>query len=70
MDAFHDWISEVEPHSRSALLWHDADLHAAADPRRFAEACAMLTTVFDAWSRNGKQAVLILVGSHETFNRP
>jgi RNAse (barnase) inhibitor barstar len=69
-DAFNDCIGDIEPPPRSALLWHAPDLHAGADPKRFGEACSMLTRVFDVWSTEGSQALLVLVGSTDTFDHP
>lgn len=69
-DSFNDWIGDVEPPPRSALLWHDADVFAAADAKRFGECCAIVSSVFDSWSADGNQAVLILVGNSQGFAHP
>ncbi|MGH3506841.1 MAG: barstar family protein [Nocardioidaceae bacterium] len=47
-DAFNDWIGDVEPPPRSVLLWHDADLFAASEAKRFGECCAIVSGVFDS----------------------
>jgi hypothetical protein len=69
-DAFNDSICGVEPPPRSALLWHDADLFAAAEAKLFGECCAIVSGVFDSWSAAGKQAHLVLVGNGPGFSRP
>jgi hypothetical protein len=69
-DSFNDSVGDLEPPRRSALFWHDADLFAAAHAKRFGKSCAILTSLFDAWSTEGKQAELILVGRHRDFARP
>ncbi len=69
-DAVNDVMGDLSPPARSALLWHDADRFAAIDPQRFGEACATLNRIFDAWSTEGNQAVLVLIGCGESFQRP
>jgi hypothetical protein len=69
-DSVNDLMGDVSPPRRSALLWHDANRFAARDPKRFGEACAILDRIFAAWSAEGYQADLVLLGSSESFRRP
>jgi RNAse (barnase) inhibitor barstar len=69
-DSANDLMGDVSPPPRSALLWHDADASAARDPKRFGEACSMLRCWFDAWSTDGIQADLVLLGRGDSFHRP
>jgi RNAse (barnase) inhibitor barstar len=69
-DAVNDCMGETDPPMRSALVWRDADLFAASDPKSFAEACSTLIPVFDSWSERARQALLTLVGTGDAFKRP
>ena len=69
-DAVNDCMVDIDPPMRSALVWRDADLSAAADPKLFAKACSTLIPIFNFWSQQGRQAMLILVGRGTAFNRP
>jgi RNAse (barnase) inhibitor barstar len=69
-DAVNDCMGDIDPSMRSALVWRDADVSAATDPKLFAEACSTLMPSFDFWSQRGRQALLILVGSGTAFKRP
>jgi hypothetical protein len=69
-DSFNDLMGDVTPPPRSVLLWHDADRFAARDPKRFGEACSMIQPIFDWWSSQGCQAVVVLSGSGDAFRRP
>jgi RNAse (barnase) inhibitor barstar len=70
-DAFSDVMGDLSLPHRSALFWHDADVYATSDPKLFAEACAMITSTFDAIAVvEGKQATLVLLGRGVAFKRP
>jgi RNAse (barnase) inhibitor barstar len=69
-DSFNDLMGDVSPPPRSALLWHDADRFAARDPKGFGEASASIQRIFDSWSAERRQAVLVLLGSSGAFLRP
>ena len=68
--AVNDSLGDVNPPARSALVWRGADSAAADDPKTFAEACCTLLPVFDSWSADGRQAVLVLVGQGPGFRHP
>jgi len=69
-DALNDYFADAELPARAVLLWHGADRFAARHPKIFAEACVVLTDIFNAASTQQKQLVLVLAGGGADFRRP
>lgn len=69
-DALNDYFGDTELPARAVLLWHGADRFAAKHPKIFAEACAVLTDIFNAASAQQKQLVLVLAGHGADFKHP
>ena len=69
-DALNDYFGDTDLPARAVLLWHGADRFAARHPKIFAEACVVLTQIFNAASAQQKQLVLVLAGDGADFKRP
>jgi len=69
-DALNDYFGDTELPARAVLLWHGADRFATRHPKIFAEACVVLTDIFNAASAQQKQLVLVLAGDGADFKRP
>jgi RNAse (barnase) inhibitor barstar len=71
-DAFNDSWGDVEPSlpSPAAILWHHADVAAAAGLQLYSECISMLTRASEEMSARSKQMVLFLFGDGEQFPRP
>lgn len=70
-DALIDYFRDVAVPERCALMWRAADEFAARHPRIFAEACVVLSGIFDGdLARRGSQVVLLLGGTGPDFRQP
>jgi hypothetical protein len=70
-DALIDYFRDVAVPDHCALLGRAADQFAARHPGIFAEACVVLSGIFDGdLARNGSQVVLLLSGDGPDFARP
>jgi len=70
-DALIDYFRDTEVPERCVLMWRGADEFATRHPRIFAEACVVLSGIFDGdLAQRGSQVVLLLSGVGPDFPRP
>lgn len=69
-DAVNDCLGDLPLANRFVILWNGSREYAAANPKLFGEACAVLTDWLRGLSVAGAQGVLVLVGTGPAFSSP
>jgi hypothetical protein len=69
-DSLIDCLRDFEWPQRFALVLREADTFAAADPKSFGEACAVLQLAFDEHGSERQQSVLVITGRGVSFHDP
>ena len=69
-DAVNDCLSDIDHSDHFAIFWTGADSYAAADPKKFGEACSVLDVWLRRLSVRHIQGELVLVGRGRSFTAP